>query len=250
MLTSCRRWIRLQNANIVPLSRNLQTHPAIPGEKGRKRGVPVTWKSLGITSVLAGALWGTMMYLKHEKEQVMAAERQKQIGKAKIGGEWELTDHDGKPKTSADFHGRWVLLYFGFTHCPDICPDEIEKMIKTTELLEKTRPEEKFQPLFITVDPDRDSVAAVSRYVKEFSPKLVGLTGTTEQVSKAAKAFRVYFSSGTPDTDNDYIVDHTIIIYLIDPEGKFVDYYGQTKTAEQMQQQIEGHMNRYSYLRW
>ena len=65
----------------------------------------------------------------------MAAERQKQIGKAKIGGEWELTDHNGKARTSADFHGRWVLLYFGFTHCPDICPDEIEKMIKTTELL-------------------------------------------------------------------------------------------------------------------
>ncbi|GAV03252.1 hypothetical protein RvY_13704 [Ramazzottius varieornatus] len=246
------RWNRLArtDSRLTLFSRRVQTEAAVPGEEKRKNRIPVTWKSLGIATVMAGALWGTMMYLKHEKEQASAAERQKQIGKAKIGGEWELTDHNGKPRTSADFHGSWVLLYFGFTHCPDICPDEIEKMIKTADLLEKERPENKVQPLFITVDPDRDSVPAVARYVKEFSPKLIGLTGTTEQVSKAAKAFRVYFSSGSPDADNDYIVDHTIIVYLIDPEGKFVDYYGQTKTAEQMVQQIEGHMNRFSYLRW
>jgi protein SCO1 len=140
-------------------------------------------------------------------------------------------------------------LYFGFTHCPDICPEEIEKMVKAVDILEKEKKIDYVQPLFITVDPERDSVASVAGYIKEFSPKLIGLTGTKEAVEAATRAYRVYYSAGPRDVENDYIVDHTIIMYLINPDGEFVDYYGQTKSAEDIVAGILLNMKKYKSLK-
>ena len=115
-------------------------------------------------------------------------------------------------------------------------------MVKAVNLVEKVDMKAQLHPIFITVDPSRDDKDTVAKYVKDFSPKLLGLTGSLSQIEQVTKAYRVYFSSGPKDQDNDYIVDHTVIMYFVDPEGNFVDYYGQNKTAEEIATACAIHM--------
>jgi len=217
----------------------------------KKKAVgPISWFNLGVSGVLVGVLFGFYYYARSMKEEALRKERKKAVGKAKIGGKFELVDHDGKVCKSEDFLGKWVFLYFGFTHCPDICPEEMEKIAEAVnDLAVKAKDYGEVQPLFITVDPLRDGVKEVAEYVKEFHPKLIGLTGTEEQIKEACKGFRVYYSAGPKDEDEDYIVDHTIIVYLINPDMEFVDYYGQTKDKEQIVNSTMLHMARYKQER-
>lgn len=214
----------------------------------RKRNIleknPITWRNTLITGTVGIALLMYLYYLQDQKDKQLDRQRRRELGKAAIGGKFELVNPEGKTVKSDDFLGQWVLIYFGFTHCPDVCPDEIEKMTKIVDILEQEH-SVKVQPLFISVDPDRDTPEIVGKYIKEFSDKIIGLTGSKEQVAKACKAYRVYYSNGPKDQDSDYIVDHTIIIYLIDPDGLFVDYYGLTHNAEQISQSV--YMNKMKY---
>ena len=225
----------------------MKSHPkkAAPGEgKG-----PVGWVNLAFTGGILAAIYAAYAYARDRKQAALDAERKRELGKAKIGGGFELVDHDGKERKSSDFFGKWIMLYFGFTHCPDICPDEMEKLAlvvdKVNDTMKETKKEDRIVPLFITVDPERDGVKEVKEYVKEFHPDMIGLTGSPEKVKEACKAFRVYFSAGPRDEEDDYIVDHTIIIYLIDPEGQFVDYYGQTKNADLISTAVILQMQKY-----
>ncbi|KAM7387539.1 hypothetical protein PAMA_009925 [Pampus argenteus] len=220
--------------------------PPLPPPGGKlKKSAPVTWKSLAITFAIGGALLGVMKYFKKEKEEKLEKERNKSIGKPDLGGTFSLIDHNNKPVKSEDFFGQWLLIYFGFTHCPDICPDEIEKMIEVVDEIDVIKSLPNLTPLLITIDPDRDTPEALAAYVKEFSPKLIGLTGTAAQVEQISRAYRVYYSQGPKDEDSDYIVDHTIIMYLVAPDGEFVEYYGQNKRSVEISTSIASYMRRY-----
>ncbi|CAH8447253.1 unnamed protein product [Schistosoma margrebowiei] len=171
---------------------------------------------------------------------------QEKYGLPSIGGDFNLVDHNGNPCKLADFRGKWVLLYFGFCRCPDICPEQIERLVEVSDrimLIEK--PKYPLVPVFMSVDSERDTPDILAKYVKEFSPRLIGLTGTKEEIDKVSKLYRIYYSAGPKDADGDYIVDHTVIMYLLDPKGQFSDYYGQVKPVQEIVQNITEKMNAY-----
>jgi protein SCO1/2 len=136
-----------------------------------------------------------------------------------IGGHFALSNPDGRRVTDATFRGKWLLVYFGYTSCPDVCPTTLSAMALA---LEKLGPlADKVQPLFITVDPERDTAKIVGEYVKDFDPRLVGLVGSPQEIGAAAQEFHVYYRVRQLG-NNEYVVDHSSFIYLIDPHGTFV----------------------------
>ena len=142
------------------------------------------------------------------------------FGEADIRSEFSLTDHTGGAVTEADFAGRWQLVFFGFTHCPDICPTTLAYMASVLDLLGPQA--DRVVPLFITVDPARDTVPVMAEYVSTFHPRLVGLTGTEAQVADAAQSFRTWYERVEEKTaPGNYMMAHAGHIYLMDPDGRF-----------------------------
>lgn len=204
---------------------------------------------LAVTLLFGGGLLAVWWYVHSEKQQKLRQQRVEQLQQVALGqGTFSLLDHRGQRRTKKDFLGSWVLLYFGFTHCPDICPDELDKLSAVVTALDQDASLPPIQPLFITVDPERDDVEALARYVKDFHPRLIGLTGTEEEVKHAGRDYRVYASPGPKDEDGDYIVDHTILIYLISPDGLFLDYYNRMKNQEQISESVRNHIINYVRL--
>lgn len=159
------------------------------------------------------------MYFRHEKDRMArqrVASHSKGVGRPLVGGPFALTDHNGQAFTDANLKGKYSLVYFGFTHCPDICPEELDKMAGMIDNVKKDHGEGVLLPVFITCDPARDTPEVVKEYLAEFHPDLLGLTGEWEQVKNACKQFRVYFST-PPDVQpgQDYLVDHSIYFYLM-----------------------------------
>lgn len=141
-------------------------------------------------------------------------------GEANIRSKFNLTDHNGRAVDEGDFAGRWQLVFFGFTHCPDICPTTLIYMASVTNLLGEKA--ERVVPIFITVDPDRDTVPVLAEYISAFHPRLIGLTGSKEQVAAAAKEFKVYFERHEDASAPDgYSMAHAGHIYLMRPDGSF-----------------------------
>jgi protein SCO1 len=180
--------------------------------------------------------------MKKIMEEREAERKDGSFGKPKIGGPFEMVDcESGKSVTNEDFKGKFTVLYFGFTHCPDVCPDELEKMSKVITKIDQF-PDigPHVVPIFISVDPGRDSPEVVKKYIKEFHPRFRGLTGSQEQVDAVAKTFRIYISRGesSPGDDNDYLVDHSIFFFLMDPEGTFLDFFGRNATSDDISVKI------------
>ena len=137
---------------------------------------------------------------------------------APIGGPFQLVNQDGKTVTDKDFAGKYLLVYFGYTSCPDMCPTGLQSISRAMDLLKSDA--DKVQPLFITVDPPRDTPARLKQYDAAFHPKIVGLTGTAEQIAAVAKEYQVYYEKG--EGEDDYEIEHSSVIYLMNTQGKLV----------------------------
>ncbi len=159
-----------------------------------------------------------------------------------IGGPFRLTDHNGQRVTEASYRGRLMLIFFGFTHCPDICPTELQSM---AEVLERLGPAaERVAPLFISIDPERDGPEELARYLALFDDRIIGLTGTAEEIASVARAFRVYYAKVHPPDASTYTMDHSSFTYLLDGEGRFLALFRHGTPPEEMAQAIRSHLGR------
>jgi protein SCO1/2 len=188
----------------------------------------IRWSAIGLIAVIAigwGLVWAAQRDPASEAARLVHAATVLVAGRSGlttpgpgVGGPFSLTDMDGHAVTDATYRGRWMLVYFGYAYCPDICPTELQTI---STVLDQLGPEAvKIAPLFITIDPQRDTPQALAQYVKLFDSRLIGLTGTPEQTAQAAKAYRVYAARVTSKGLNGYLIDHTSFVYLMDPDGK------------------------------
>lgn len=201
-------------------------------------------RSNTIVFIVLGALAGgiaALLMMSHNGA-FQSPGTQKATGTAHIGGPFSLIDHTSKRVSDKDFRGKKLLIYFGFTHCPDICPGSLQVI---SAALDKLGPvAESITPLFITVDPERDTPKVLSSYVRSFHPRLIGLTGSKDEVNTVVKkTFRVYAKKvKDPDQADSYTMDHASIIYLMDEKGKFIHYFGHPTSADKLAEQIRPYL--------
>ncbi|TIB69930.1 hypothetical protein E3Q23_03175 [Wallemia mellicola] len=214
---------------------------------------PFNWVS---ASLFVATGVGLYYYFNKAKAEVEESKKRKiseseKLGKPKIGGPFSLIDAKTENSfTHENLLGRFSLVYFGFTNCPDICPDELDKMGTVVDRVD-AKLGQIVQPVFISCDPARDTTAQTRKYLEgefliRFHPRMVGLTGPWENVRAACKVYRVYFSTPPNISPNeDYLVDHSIFMYLMDPNGEFVEAFGKNTTAEQMADKVLSYTESY-----
>lgn len=156
-----------------------------------------------------------------------------------VGGPFTLINHKGEQVTEKDFLGGYMLIFFGYTYCPDVCPTALSNIASVLDMLGEEKAQ-KITPVFVSVDPARDTPAHLAEYVAFFHPRTVGLTGSEEQIKAAARAYRVYYRKNDPaeGDEQDYLVDHTSIIYLIGPDGKLVTHFSHGTDPQAMAERI------------
>lgn len=161
----------------------------------------------------------------------------KVVGQALIGGPFTLTDHTGKRVTDQDFRGRHMLVFFGFTFCPDICPSALQVV---SAALDKLGPKaDRFVPVLVSVDPEHDTPMQLASYVQSFHPRLVGLTGTPAEIDAVVKAYRVYVRKvSDPKSSAGYTIDHTSLIYVMGPDGSYRSHFAHTTDADAMAERL------------
>lgn len=180
------------------------------------------------------------------EEQARAA---KEVAREVVTGEFSLIDHHGKAVTDEDYRGSWPLIFFGYTHCPDVCPTTLGVVALVMDTLGEDAA--KVQPLFITVDPERDTPEIMAEYVAAFHPRIIGLSGSLEQVKAAAVSHRAYYAKAPTEeggeiTADDYAMDHSAYLYLMDPDGVYAHVFSPTDTPEEIVASIRENINRHN----
>ncbi|KAK7202104.1 cytochrome c oxidase assembly factor [Novymonas esmeraldas] len=169
-------------------------------------------------------------------------------GRPALGGPFVLVNTHGVPVSQAAFLGSWAFFYFGFTHCPEICPVELNRMSHVVDAVHAARPQERIAPLFVSCDPRRDSLEAIAEYLSVFHPSFTGLVGTPAQVDGACRSYRIYYSLPTEEDAQqaDYLIDHSIAIFLFDPQGRFVDFFGNRYDEREITEKVLRYMTEYA----
>ena len=157
----------------------------------------------------------------------------RQTAESLIKTDFDLLDHEGGRRKASDFRGQWMLVFFGYTFCPDVCPTTLATV---SAVLDELGPAaESVQPLFVTVDPERDSAQVLADYVQAFHPRVVGLTGSSEDIAQTAANYRVYYARvEQEDVPGGYVMDHSAFIYLVDPEGRFVQPFSHQGSVDEI----------------
>lgn len=160
---------------------------------------------------------------------------------ATLGGPFALTDQDGKAVRDSDFAGRYRLIYFGYSFCPDVCPVDLQSIGQGMRAFEKAHPAlaAKVQPIFITTDPERDTAAVLKPYVAAFHPRLIGLTGTPKQIAEVARRYGIVYAKRGPEGASDYLVDHSRMALLFGPQGEPIAIVPQDQGADAIATELE-----------
>jgi protein SCO1/2 len=161
-------------------------------------------------------------------------------GREPVGGPFDLIDHGGRRRTDADFRGKLVLIYFGYTRCPDVCPTELQALSLALDMLGTAG--DAVQPLFITVDPERDTPPVLADYVTSFHPRLVALTGPDSAIREVALAYKVYFARSSTAQHGNYAVDHTGFIYLVGKDGRYLGFLPPGAPPEQIAKTVRSQL--------
>lgn len=171
------------------------------------------------------------------RERLLPEGRVRVVGQALVGGPFTLTDHTGKTVTDRDFRGKHMLVFFGFTFCPDVCPTALQVVAAA---LDKLGPKaDRIVPLFITIDPERDTPQQMAQYVRSFSPRLIGLTGTQAEIDTVLKEYRVYAQKvPDPKSSAGYTMDHSAIIYVMGVDGAYRTHFTHTTDADAMAERL------------
>ena len=195
---------------------------------------------IGVTAtlLLADAGWSAWA---QTPEETSAARLMDDLmwNRGPIGGPFVLIDQAGKPRTDEDFRGKLLLIYFGYSYCPDVCPTDLQQVGLAIDQLGAAGG--AVQPIFITLDPERDTAAHLAEYVPLFHSRLIGLTGSTEQIRRVASAYKVYYAKYPPGSP-DYVIDHSSFIYLVDENGKYIGFFPSGTTADRMIEIIRQHL--------
>jgi len=188
--------------------------------------------------LLVAALAGGLLW--HQSEMVPGLGKNVITGRADVGGPFRLIDHNGKTVTDADFRGRYMLIYFGYSFCPDVCPTTLAVMAQALEKLGSKS--KRIVPILITIDPERDTPQVLNDYMKAFGPNFVGLTGSMAAIQDAEKKYRVYAVKKPLDSakggEGNYGVDHSSVLYLMGPDGKLVNFYDEAISPDDLEKDL------------
>lgn len=211
------------------MARNPTSRPARPSSGRSPRFMLIAAVLAGLVILGTGAF---LVLVLHDSPRGAAGTV---LGSA-IGGPFQLVDQNGKTVTEADLKGKWSLVYFGYTHCPDACPTALNDI--SIALADLGPKRDAVRPVFITVDPERDTPESLKAYVTSFDAPILALTGSPEQVAKAAKGYRVYYAKH-PEAGGDYSMDHSSVIYVMDPEGRFTASFTHESAPEQIAERLK-----------